>query len=222
MDDHLTRLCGEVAVTCNTGCGASFKRREIKQHESESCPFGILTCEFKPHGCNHTFLRMEYDDHLRTSTTSHLTLLTRSMKAQSDEIVQLKTKLQELEYRDKNPLRTLQQKVCGAVCEGISQVDQPTVNCLAEKWRQFKDRWGLSGCHLMCIVALWAFLNCVPLVFKVLALFFCIVRVHNEYYFHKDHAGFPPYRQHVKWTVIMAALSLAIIHPVRLLLSILW
>jgi TRAF-type zinc finger len=97
MRGHILADCKKYPQDCI--CGATFPRDEIPYHISHSCPETVISCPFKPLGCDWTSKRGEKEAHDAVHGGQHQQLLIERVMTQENLIKTLEQTAKAVEIK---------------------------------------------------------------------------------------------------------------------------
>jgi hypothetical protein len=100
-DEHVRRQVRALHVFCpnnERGCGWEGCFSDATNHAS-TCEYSLVQCPFQTHGCDHTMMRKEIPEHIKSNMAEHLTLLAKELTNAKETISSLKEALGTAEDR---------------------------------------------------------------------------------------------------------------------------
>ena len=65
------KVCSEIIIECEKGCGKKMKRKEIEEHKNNNCPEELIKCDYWEKGCKKLIKRKFLSDHYKLERNNH-------------------------------------------------------------------------------------------------------------------------------------------------------
>ena len=139
-------VCPKYPVKCPNKCGAKLQRKNVAKHVDTTCPLIKIPCKYAHVGCMVVTNRKQMDNHMKTATASHLSLMDKAyseLQENTDgsgtEVEQLRSQIQGLKLSHSHDMETLQEchraqihRLCSQISDLQEKLESASVRSVSK------------------------------------------------------------------------------------------